>query len=79
MQIIVSGTMIAFSITQLARGQSTEVWLPILSGTTAYWLPSPKSGTQAYAAIAPDGTPMTARAMAPGAAPPVPHVVHLDV
>ena len=42
MQVIVSATLISFSIGMLATGRGeTSVYLPLLSGVTATWLPNP--------------------------------------
>lgn len=42
MQVVVSVTLIAFSVGMLASGKGdTAVYLPILSGVTATWLPNP--------------------------------------
>ena len=41
-QVVVSAALISFSITMLATGRGeTSVYLPLLSGVTATWLPNP--------------------------------------
>lgn len=42
-QAIVSATLILFSMIQLGCGKPVEVYLPVLTGTAAYWLPNPKT------------------------------------
>jgi hypothetical protein len=39
----ISFSVILFCMIQLGRGQPSDVYLPVLTGTAAYWLPSPKS------------------------------------
>ena len=42
MQVVVSSILISFSIGMLATGRGeTSVYLPLLSGVTATWLPNP--------------------------------------
>lgn len=79
-QCTVSATMIAFSITQLARGQPTEVYLPVLTGAVGYWLPSPKQGTQTFTRDL-HPLPGTVDPAVPGAPAPSrrQEVFHLDV
>lgn len=78
-QCVASATMIAFCITQLARGQPTDVYLPLLTGAVGYWLPSPKSGTQTYVRDIPAISPPGATDAVPGAMPTRQEVFHLDV
>lgn len=78
-QCAVSATMIAFSITQLARGQPTEVYLPVLTGAVGYWLPSPKQGTQTYVRDLPAPALPGTTDPVPGAMPTRQEVFHMDV
>lgn len=43
MQAGFSFSVVIFCMIQLGRGQPSDVYLPVLTGTAAYWLPSPKS------------------------------------
>jgi hypothetical protein len=41
-QFLTSLTLISFCIAMLSTGQNVAVYLPILTATTGYWLPSPE-------------------------------------
>lgn len=43
-QCIVSLTVIGFCIGMLSRGEDTQIYLPVLTGTVGYWLPQPSLG-----------------------------------
>jgi hypothetical protein len=50
-QIIVSASIMIFSMVQLAKGEPIEVYLPVMTGISGYWLPAPKNKsteTKAY-------------------------------
>jgi hypothetical protein len=42
-QVGISGTVLAFTITMLALGKPEGVYLPVLTGILGYWLPAPDS------------------------------------
>lgn len=50
-QILVSATVMFFSIAQLAKGEPTDIYLPVLTGVMGYWLPAPRSKTTEAKAI----------------------------
>lgn len=39
----ISFSVILFSMIQLTRGEESKVYLPVITGTAAYWLPNPKT------------------------------------
>ncbi len=41
-QVGITGTMTAFTITMLAMGKPEGVYLPVLTGIIGYWLPAPE-------------------------------------
>ena len=41
MQSIISLTIAGFCIGMLARGDETQIYLPVLTGIAGYWLPQP--------------------------------------
>lgn len=45
MQIAVSTAIMIFSMVQLAKGEPIEVYLPVMTGISGYWLPAPKNKT----------------------------------
>jgi hypothetical protein len=42
-QIVISMTTISFAMYMLAKGKDAGVYLPIITGVTASWLPAPGS------------------------------------
>jgi hypothetical protein len=40
-QVIISFTVLIFSIFMLIKFKQTEVYLPVLTGIVGYWLPQP--------------------------------------
>lgn len=43
LQGAISFSVMLFCMVQLGRGQPSDVYLPVLTGTLGYWLPNPKS------------------------------------
>ena len=43
LQGAISFSVMVFCMVQLGRGQPSDVYLPVLTGTLGYWLPNPKS------------------------------------
>jgi hypothetical protein len=41
-QVGITGTVTAFTITMLAMGKPEGVYLPVLTGILGYWLPAPE-------------------------------------
>lgn len=58
MQVVVSFCIIALSVGMIATGKGdTAIYLPVLTGVTATWLPNPKAPSGAAIAAALGGTP----------------------
>ena len=43
LQAGISFSVILFCMIQLTRGEQSDVYLPVITGTAAYWLPNPKT------------------------------------
>ena len=48
-QISISLAVIIFCMVRISQGDETTVYLPVITGTAAYWLPSPKTETDTKA------------------------------
>jgi hypothetical protein len=44
MQVGISFCILIFSMIQLGKGEPIEVYLPVITGISGYWLPQPMSG-----------------------------------
>lgn len=67
-QVAMSGTVLAFTITMLALGKPEGVYLPVLTGILGYWLPAPDSSklrSPKTASPAPNTTSTTTLNMSP--------------
>lgn len=64
-QVALTATVVALSVVQLARGEPAQVWLPVLTSLTGYWLPAPRR-TAPAPPLAPPPQEAAAAASGPG-------------
>lgn len=58
-QVGVTASIITFCIAMLVKGESASIYLPVLTGISGWWLPSPKHPKEASAVASPKEPDLT--------------------